>query len=112
MLEKAHHVLSLERSLLLDHQQLALQGDAAHHREVIARELFAQDGCLADRSVGTHHRRQQVEARLVHKQDGPALLYGHLLREGQRSSFQRSIASSSRSDSLDARASANSTSTS
>ena len=62
--------------------------------EVIARKLLMQDGCLAHRSVGAHYSRQKVEARLIHKQDRSALLYGPFFSSGQRSSFQRLMASS------------------
>jgi hypothetical protein len=55
-----------------------------------------QDGRLAYRSVGAHYRGQKVEARLIHKQNRPALLYGPFLSSGHLSSFQRLIASSSR----------------
>src|SRR5215217_4556639 len=54
--QEAHHVRTLECSLLLHHQELTFQGDAAHHREVLTRELFVEDRSLAyDGSVGAHH---------------------------------------------------------
>jgi hypothetical protein len=62
MPQEANHIFSLEGALLLHHVKLALQADTADHREMIARELLVQDGCLAHRSVGTHYCRQQVEA--------------------------------------------------
>ena len=62
---------------------------------MIARELFVQNGPLADRGVSAHYRWQQVEAGLVYEQDRPTFSYGPFLREGQRSSFQRFMTSSS-----------------
>jgi len=62
--QKAHYVFSFEGSLLLHHVKLALQGDATDHRQMIARKLLVQDGCLAHRGVGAHYRGQKVEARL------------------------------------------------
>src|SRR3712207_227865 len=96
MLQEANHVFSLEGALLLHHVKLALQADGADHREMIAREFLLQDGRLAHRGVATNHSGQRVEARLVHKQYGSTLLYGTFFSSGQRSSFQRFIASSSR----------------
>src|SRR5215207_3380560 len=96
MLEEADRVRPLECSILLHHQQLSLQGDAAHRREMIARELFAKDGRLPDRSVGAYHRWQLVEAGLVHEHDRAPFLQGPFLSTGQRSCFQRLMAFSSR----------------
>jgi hypothetical protein len=55
-----------------------------------------QDGRLTHRVIGTHHARQKVKPRLIHKQNRSALLYGPFLSSGQRSSFQCLMASSSR----------------
>jgi len=65
--------------------------DGADHLKRWSRLLGAlmQDGPLAHRSVGRHYRRQKVEARLIHKHNRRALLYGLLLSSGQRCSFQR-----------------------
>src|SRR3712207_9310187 len=81
MLQEANHVFSLEGALLLHHVKLALQAHGADHREMIEREreILLQDGRLAHRGVATNHRGQHVEARLVHKQYGPTLLYGTFL---------------------------------
>ena len=62
VLEEAHHVLSLEGTLLLHHVELAIEGDGAHGGEVISREVLLEDGRLSHRSVGANHHRQQVEA--------------------------------------------------
>ena len=93
--QKAHHVLTVEGPLLLHHEELALQGDGADYREVVTAEVLVQYGSLAHRSIGAHHRGQKVEARLIDKQDRSSLLYGPFLSSGQRSSFQRLMASSS-----------------
>src|SRR3712207_1576830 len=94
--QEAHHVWTLEGPLLVHHQQLALQGDAADYREMVAAKVLVQDGRPAHRGVGAHYRRQQVKSRLIHEQNGPALLYGPFFSSGQRSSFQLLMAFSSR----------------
>src|SRR4029453_14186311 len=96
VLEEAHHVLSLEGTLLLHHVEFAIEGDGAHGGEVISREVLLEDGRLSHWSVGANHHRQQIEARLVGKHYGPALLQRPLLREGHFFCFQLSMASSSR----------------
>src|SRR5919107_2068366 len=96
VLEEAHHVLSLEGTLLLHHVEFAIEGDGAHGGEVISREVLLEDGRLSHRSVGANHHRQQVEARLIGEHYGPAFLLRPFLREGHLCSFQCSMASSSR----------------
>jgi hypothetical protein len=96
VLEKAHHVLSLEGTLLKGHVEFAIEGDGAHGGEVISGEVLLEDGRLSHRSVGANHHRQQVEASLIGEHYGPAFLLRPFLREGHLSSFQRSMASSSR----------------
>src|SRR5918994_4691157 len=94
--EEAHHVFSLKRPLLKGHVELAFEGDGAHRRKVISGEVLLEDGRLSHRSVSANHHRQQVEARLIGEYYGPAFLLRPFLREGHLSSFQRSMASSSR----------------
>src|SRR5215207_9005719 len=96
VLEEAHHVLSLEGLLLLDHVELAFERDAAHRRKVISCEVLLENGRLPHRGVSANHHRQQVEARLIAEHDGPAFLQRPFLMEGHLFSFQRSMASSSR----------------
>src|SRR5215203_814333 len=76
--EKAHHVFCLEGSILLDHVELALKGDGAHCREVIAREPLMEHKRLSYRSIGADRHRQQVEVRLIGKHYRPALREGPL----------------------------------
>src|ERR671912_1515202 len=96
MLQEAHRVLSLEGPILLPHVELAFESDGAHRRKVISGEILLQNGRLSYRGVGANHHGQQVEARLISEHYSPALLQGPFFREGHRSSFQRSMASSSR----------------
>src|SRR5215211_2823305 len=100
VLEEAHHVLSLKRPLLKGHVELAFEGDGAHRRKVISREVLLEDGRLSHRSIGANHHRQQIEARLVAEDYGPALLERPFFREGHFFSFQCSMASSSRCSAL------------
>src|ERR687892_1857472 len=51
---------------------------------------------LAPGGIGLYHQGQQVTAGLVYEDDGSAFVPGLFFRAGQRSSFQRWMASSSR----------------
>src|SRR3954464_12669579 len=93
VLEEANHVLALESPLLLEHQQLSLQGDTAHGREVIARELLVEDGRLAHRGVGAYDAGKQVEAALIHEHYRPILLQSPFFSCGQRFSVHSLMAS-------------------
>src|SRR5215208_7047503 len=96
MLQEAHHIFSFEGTLLLQHVELAIERDATHRRKVISREVLLEDGCLSHRSIGANHHRQQIEARLVAEEYGPALLQRPFLREGHFFCFKLSMFSSSR----------------
>ena len=95
VLQEAYRVLSLEGALLLDHVGLAFERDAAHRRKVLPGEPLLEYGGLADRGIGAHHRRKQVEARLIAEYDSLALFQRPFLRDGHLSCFQFSMASSS-----------------
>jgi acid stress-induced BolA-like protein IbaG/YrbA len=83
VLEKAHHVLSLESPLLLNNVELAfVEGDGAHSRQMIAAEMFAQYGRLSYRGVSPNHHRQQVKARLIAEHNRLAFLQRPFFREG------------------------------
>src|SRR3954451_22521992 len=96
VLEEANHILALESSLLLKHQQLSLQGDTTHGREVIARKLLIKNGRLAHRGVGAHNSGKQVEAALIHEHYRPTFRERPFFSSGQRFSFHSSMAFSSR----------------
>ncbi len=95
-LQKAYHVGSFVRMVLASHDDPSICGDAAHRRKVIARQLDLQAGGLPDRCVGPHKHRQQIQRRLIHKDDGSVFFYRLFFRAGQRSSFQVAMAASSR----------------
>jgi hypothetical protein len=63
---------------------------------MVPTEGHPEHWSLAPRGIGLDHQGQQVAAGLVYEDDGPAFLPGLFFRAGQRSSFQRRIASSSR----------------
>jgi hypothetical protein len=63
---------------------------------MIAAEMFTEYGRLSYRGVSANYHRQQVKARLITEHNGPPFLQRPFLREGHLSSFQRSMASSSR----------------
>src|SRR3954447_7820192 len=97
LLEEANYVLALESPLLFEHQQLSLQGDTAHRREVIARELLVKDGHLAYRSVGAYDGgKQQLEATLIHEHYRSTLHERPFFSSGHRFSVHSWMASSSR----------------
>src|SRR3954454_8243408 len=96
VLEEVNHVLAIKSPLLLEHQQLSLKGDTAHGREVIARELLVEDGCLAHRSGGAYDGGEEVKAALIHEHYRPALVETPFFSFCQRFSFRSSIASLSR----------------
>lgn len=96
MLEEADDVRALVRVLLDQHEQASLRRDAADDRQVVAAQREAEDGCLPAWGVGPDRAREEVEARFVDPDDGPAFLVGPLFRAGQRSVRQASIAASFR----------------
>src|ERR671918_2952692 len=76
--------------------QPAMGGDAADHRQMIPAERGPEKRGLAPGGIGPYHQGQQVTAGLVYEDDGSAFVPGLFFRAGQRSSFQRWMASSSR----------------
>src|SRR5215207_9549027 len=77
-LQELDHVRPLECPFLLHHVELAFGGDGADRREVITAQVLVEHGSLANRGVGA------------------SFLQCPFLREGQRSSFQLLMTSSSR----------------
>jgi hypothetical protein len=71
--------------------ELAFEGDGAHRREVISAEMLLEDGRLSHRSVSANHRRKQVEARLIGKHYGSALLQRPLFLSEKATSFLSSV---------------------
>lgn len=96
VLQEADDVRALERVLLHVQQQPAVRGDAADDGQVVPAQGEAEDRRLAARGVGPDGTGEQVEAGLVDPDDGPPVLVGPLLRAGQRSVHQASIAASFR----------------
>jgi len=90
MLQEAHHIFSFEGALLLYHVELAIEGDGAHRRKVISGEVLLEDGRLSHRSIGANHHGQQIEARLVAEDYGPALRESVLFSE-KATSFVSSV---------------------
>src|SRR5215207_7426840 len=86
VLEEAHHVLSLEGLLLLDHVELAIERDAAHRRKVISCEVLLEDGRLPHRGVSANHHGQKIEARLIAEHYGSAFLQCPYLKRPDASS--------------------------
>ena len=96
VLEEAHDIRALVGVVLHQHEQAPLRRDAADGRQVVAAQRQAEDWRLPARGVGPDRAREEVEARFVDPDDGPALLVGPLFRAGQRSVRQASIAASFR----------------
>src|SRR5918992_3707892 len=76
--------------------QPALGSNAADHREMVSAEGCPEHWGLAPGGIGLDHQGQQVAAGLVYEDDAPAFVPGLFFRAGQRSSFQRRMAASSR----------------
>ena len=96
MLEEADDVRAFVRVLLHQHEQAPRRRDAADDCQVVAAQREAEDRRLPAWGVGPDRAREEVEARLVDPDDGPALLVSPLFRAGQRSVRQASIAASFR----------------
>ena len=95
--QEAHHVRAAQGAVGRHlEQQLAVRGDAADDREVIAGEAHAQDRRLAAGGVGPHAAGQQIEAGFVYPDDGAPFGGRPFLSAGQRSAYQRAMAASSR----------------
>src|SRR5918999_3410713 len=77
-------------SSLLHHQvEFAFRSNAAHGRQVVSAQGNTDNRGLAHGSVGAHLARQQVEPRLVGKDQRPSFCYRLFLIWGQRSSCHR-----------------------
>ena len=63
---------------------------------MITRQLDPQDRGLSTRGIGPNRQGQQVKAGFIYKDNGAFFLAGFFLSAGQRSSFQRLMATSSR----------------
>ena len=96
VLEEAGRILAPEGTVLHSSGQPALGGNAANPREMVPAEGRPEPRSPALGRIGLDDQRQQVAAGLVYEDDGPAFLLGLFFKAGQRSSFQRRIASSSR----------------
>jgi len=69
VLQEAHDVRAVERTLLDQQEQAVIQGDAADDRQVVTRQRHPQDGRLRAGGIAADDRRQQVEAGLVDPDD-------------------------------------------
>ena len=96
MREEAHDVRARVGVILHQHAEPAGRCDAADDRQMIAAQWQAEDGSLTTRRGGADGAGEQVEARFIDPDDGPALLVSPFFRAGQRSVRQASIAASFR----------------
>lgn len=94
--QEANHILGIIGMILRLHEQPSLSSKASDSRKMIPRQFHTQHRSVSSGSVGPHSHRQQVEAGFIYKDDGSVLLLGFFLSAGQRSSFQRPMAVSSR----------------
>jgi hypothetical protein len=96
MLEEADDIRALVGVVLHQHEQAPRRRDAADDRQMVAAQREAEDRRLPAWGVGSDRAWEEVEARFIDPDDGPALLVGPLFRAGQRSVRQVSIAASFR----------------
>jgi len=94
--QKAHHLCRCVGVILHPHQQSSLGRDRADARQMVVPQRCAQDWCLANRRIGSHQCRQQIETRFIDPNQRSLFVGGFFLSTGQRSSRQRAIAASSR----------------
>jgi hypothetical protein len=73
VLQETNDILATVGPVLDTQIQVPVGSDAADGREVIPCERHLQDRSLSSGSIGAHHRGEQVEAALVHPEDGSSL---------------------------------------
>lgn len=95
-LQKANDIGTFVRMILGLHEDPALRGNASHHRQVIPRQLDAQDGRFSDRRIGLDRHGQKIKGRLINKNYGPFFFFRFFFSAGQHTFFQAAIAASSR----------------
>lgn len=76
--------------------ELALQGNATHHRKMVMRLARTQDWCLSLWGIGSHRSRQQGESGLVHEHYGESVQECLFLLSGHTAVRHCSIRASSR----------------
>ena len=96
VLEDAHAIRALVRAFLHQPEQAPRRGDTAADRQVVAAQRAAEDRRLPAWGVGPDRAWEEVAARFVDPDDGPAFLVSPLFRAGQRSVRQASMAAAVR----------------
>ena len=76
------------------HEQSPIERDTADRREMIARQLHAQNRRLPPWSPGADCHRQQIKPGFIYPDDGRLILLGFFLMSGQRS-FDQCLSASS-----------------
>lgn len=94
--QEADNILPMIAVLLHLKHQRALRGNRPDHGKMVMGQRHLEDWGVSYRGLGANRHRQQIEARLVYKDDGASFLISLFLSVGQRSVFQRVIAASSR----------------
>src|ERR671918_976174 len=96
LLQEPRRIYTTERPVLYPGVQPAMGGDTTDYRQMVPAEWCPEHWSLAPGGIGLDHQGQQVATRFVHEDDGPAFVPGLFWSAGQRFSFQRRMASSSR----------------
>ena len=76
MLEKVDDFGAPERALAHVQEQAPVVGEAANHREMIARTGDPEERGLAPRRVGAHQAREQIEAGFIYPDNRAPLALG------------------------------------
>lgn len=96
VLQEPNNTGAIKSLLLLQQVQLPIFTNAANNGQMVSAlptYPLPKKRPLPNRRPGSHYRRQQVEATLVHKQDSAILFYPLFFRAGHLSSFHSLTAS-------------------
>ena len=96
MLQKGHDIGSVDRPALAGNRQLAVGGNGAHGREMIASPPLLETRRVAHRGIGADHTGQGRESGLIDEEEALPVGLRPLLMAGQVSWRQRARRASSR----------------
>jgi hypothetical protein len=96
MLQKGHDICRVDRPALAVNRQLAVGGNGAHGREMIASPPLLENRRVAHRGIGADHTGQGRESGRIDEEEALPVGLRPLLMAGQVSWRQRAMLASSR----------------